>query len=280
MGRRIPDSIRKRVAQQWVSGISREVIARDNQISTGTVSKIINEFKENGFDLDLLREVALVLKREGLRIDLLPSAVRLRNRLEERGLDEIKIDSLIETIDVHCFRRRLSVEQFVDTIQNLSSLSEKIGMPLDHLPMHVDRLKQEIKSLEEKMKDARTKVRKFVRVSYVTMDEVDDYKRNKHKLRNYESLRKQADELQQQLNYYNGPGKFVLDISEEKLKNLSTILHKSLTISDLVEMLHYLCTNPTSNIDIFNALAARWFGMSSDTQNNESSNTTKYEKRF
>jgi predicted glycosyl hydrolase (DUF1957 family) len=119
-----------------------------------------------------------------------------------------------------------------------------------------------------------------VRVSYVTMDEVDDYKRNKHKLRNYESLRKQADELQQQLNYYTSPGKFVLDISEEKLKNLSTILHKSLTRNDLVEILHYICTNPISNIDIFNALAARRFGMSSDTQNKESSNTTKYEKRI
>jgi type I site-specific restriction endonuclease len=150
-------------------------------------------------------------------------------------------------------------------------------MPLDHLPMHVDRLKQEIKSLEEKTKDARIKVRKFVQASYVTMDEVDDYKRNKDKLRNYESLRKQADELQQQLNYYTSPGKFVLDISEEKLKDLSTFLHKSLTRSDLVEMLHYLCTNPTSNIDIFNALAARRFGMSSYThiKNHQTQPNTK-----
>ena len=87
MGRRIPNPIRIRVAQQWIAGVSRDVIAKDNKISTGTVSTIIRGFKDDGFDLDLLREVALLLKREGLEITLLPSSVRLRKRLEERGLN-------------------------------------------------------------------------------------------------------------------------------------------------------------------------------------------------
>ena len=129
MGHRIPNPIRIRVAQQWIAGVSRDVIAKDNKIATGTVSTIIRGFRDDGFDLDLLREVALLLKREGLEITLLPSSVRLRKRLEERGVNEMKIDSLIETIDVHCFRRGIAVEQFVDTIQYVSSLSDKLGIP-------------------------------------------------------------------------------------------------------------------------------------------------------
>jgi transposase len=60
MGPRIPDPKRKRaLAQQWVEGVSRHIIAKENQIGTGTVSRIIRGFKEDGFDLDLLREVGL-----------------------------------------------------------------------------------------------------------------------------------------------------------------------------------------------------------------------------
>lgn len=94
MGSRIPNPIRNRVAQQWVMGVSRDIIAKDNQISTGTVSTIIHGFKDDGFIFDLLREAALLLKKEGLDITLLPSSVRLRQRLAERGLNEMQIDSL------------------------------------------------------------------------------------------------------------------------------------------------------------------------------------------
>lgn len=110
MGSRIPNPIRNRVAQQWVMGVYRDIIAKDNQIGTGTVSTIIHGFKDDGFIFDLLREAALLLKKEGLDITLLPSSERLRQRLEERGLNEMKLDSLIETIDVHCFRRGIAVE--------------------------------------------------------------------------------------------------------------------------------------------------------------------------
>ena len=55
--------------------------------------------------IDLLREAALLLKKEGLNITLLPSSLRAPtkargSRFEERRLTEIQIDSLIETIDI------------------------------------------------------------------------------------------------------------------------------------------------------------------------------------
>ena len=59
MGPRIPDPKRKRaLAQQWVEGVSRHIIAKENQIGTGTVSRIIRGFKEDGFDLDLLSKAS------------------------------------------------------------------------------------------------------------------------------------------------------------------------------------------------------------------------------
>jgi hypothetical protein len=162
MGSRIPNPIRNRVAQQWVMGVSRDIIAKDNQISTGTVSTIIHGFKDDGFIFDPLREAALLLKKEGLDITLLPSSARLRRRLEERGLNEMQIDSLIEAIDVHCFRRGIAVEQFVDTIQEISALLDSLEIPVNELPQFIAKEKEEIEILKQVSRDTKSKKDKEV----------------------------------------------------------------------------------------------------------------------
>ncbi len=41
MGARIPETIRKQVLVEWLAGITRDQIANNNKIGTGTVSGII-----------------------------------------------------------------------------------------------------------------------------------------------------------------------------------------------------------------------------------------------
>jgi hypothetical protein len=45
MGGKIPKTIKKRVIMQWLYGISRDQIAKANQIGAGTVSAIIKQCK-------------------------------------------------------------------------------------------------------------------------------------------------------------------------------------------------------------------------------------------
>ena len=40
----IPETIKSRVIMQWLQGLSRDAIARDNNISTGAVSNVVNEW--------------------------------------------------------------------------------------------------------------------------------------------------------------------------------------------------------------------------------------------
>jgi hypothetical protein len=64
MGSRIPNRIRNRVAQQWVMGVSRDIIAKDNQIGTGTVSTIIHGFKDDGFILTFSEKLQYCSRRK------------------------------------------------------------------------------------------------------------------------------------------------------------------------------------------------------------------------
>ena len=46
MPRAIENEIKTNVIRQWLDGETRDKIATDNQIGSGTVSGIINEFKK------------------------------------------------------------------------------------------------------------------------------------------------------------------------------------------------------------------------------------------
>lgn len=87
MGGRVPITIRRQVIKQWLNGHSRDQIAKDNDIGAGTVTTIIKQcsqekreqfFDDADFELDLIRELAVMLKREGLAVNSFASALRLQ----------------------------------------------------------------------------------------------------------------------------------------------------------------------------------------------------------
>ena len=59
--------IKQQVIKQWLQITSRDQIAKNNDIGAGTVRPIIKDAKQKDIpDIDLLREVALLLKNEDL----------------------------------------------------------------------------------------------------------------------------------------------------------------------------------------------------------------------
>src|SRR5918998_196194 len=73
-------SIRERVIKQWLQGMSRDEIAKDNDIGAGTVSSIIKDAKQEIPDIDLLREAALVLKKYDLDLSVFAPSIKLKKR--------------------------------------------------------------------------------------------------------------------------------------------------------------------------------------------------------
>jgi hypothetical protein len=95
---KVPRSIRERVIKQWLIGMSRDEIAKDNDIGAGTVTAIIKDAKQEIPDIDLLREVALVLKKYGLDLSVFAQSIRLKNKLDKMDLNEDQIETLIEKL--------------------------------------------------------------------------------------------------------------------------------------------------------------------------------------
>ena len=167
--------------RQWLEGTPRRQIAKDNQIGTGTVSEIIKAIKEKDSEagIDVLRATAVILRREGFNTDTLLESIRLKQFLDEIGLKEEKLEDFAKDLDIHCFKRGLTPDTFMNLVANISSLSDSLGFPVEELP-------ESIKSSKELLNDTnlliknRSLMLKRVNENYnVTITELEEYRRNR-----------------------------------------------------------------------------------------------------
>src|SRR5918995_7468351 len=101
MKQKIPKSVRERVIKQWLQSMSRDEIAKDNDIGAGTVSAIIKDAKEEIPDIDLLREAVLILKKNDFDLSVFACSIRLKNKLNGMDLNEDQVESFIENIIIY-----------------------------------------------------------------------------------------------------------------------------------------------------------------------------------
>lgn len=179
MGTRTPPSIKKEVVRLWLKGLPRNQIANEVDIGAGTVSSIINECRQNDPDFDLLREVAVITKNEGMNLNFAASSIRLKRVLEGKGLNEEQIESFIEKIEVHCFKRNLDVGEFINLIFKISNISNNLNVPIDNLPESISQKKEELYQIIGKVADLESEKEDLLKEKEVTMDMLSDYEINR-----------------------------------------------------------------------------------------------------
>ncbi len=70
----------------------------------GTVTNITKQTKDTIPDIDLLRQVALIMEKGNLDLNHFASSIRLKNIFDRLDLREENVESLIGEINLHCFR--------------------------------------------------------------------------------------------------------------------------------------------------------------------------------
>ena len=202
MPAKIPKSIRERVIKQWLEGMSRDEIAKNNDIGAGTVSAIIKDIKQKDIpDIDLLRGIAILLKKEELDLDVFACSIRIKKKMDDMGLNEDQIEPLIEKINIHCFKRGLTVDEYFNNVDKVCALSENLGMPVDQLPNHIIQQELELEKVEKETEDAKLKQRQVLQNYDVTMDILEEYKRDKPLIDHIKKLEKKLEEGEEEKNH-------------------------------------------------------------------------------
>jgi hypothetical protein len=142
--------IKQRVIAQYLQGVSRDKIAADNGIGTGTVSNIIDEWKKEVQDSDYesIRELSVFCKKQGITLNALASCIRLNNYIQSLGANESTLESLIVNLANYPDRDPAKL------IEAAAQISES-GIPLEKLEEHVKTLVAEEEMLQREIDEGR-----------------------------------------------------------------------------------------------------------------------------
>src|SRR5918998_2266482 len=105
MAPQAPPEIRVEVLTQWLQALSRDDIAKMVGIGACTVSEILKAYRQCNPDFDHLRELVVAIKRGGVSTEEYAYTIRLRRMLNDYGLSEEHIESLIRSASSHCFKK-------------------------------------------------------------------------------------------------------------------------------------------------------------------------------
>jgi hypothetical protein len=294
---KIPETIRSKVNSEWLYGLSRDEIAKNNGIGAGTVSAIIKEAIQEDPEFDLQRQVAIILKRENnLDIKSFASLIRIRNKLiKEMGLNnndekskveieiqeiEHKIELLIVSLAVFCFKRGFSIDKLVDVIEKISSLEEQTKIPIDQLPNQLLQQQGDLESIEKEIQEKKLKKQLLLNDYDTTTDILEEYITNRPLFEKYIDLKRELEEEKRErkrladyiceLEIINYMLKYEWSIptGEIDLINSDYNSRSKLTAEQLFKMAEDLLHNPSKYVDVIFSLKERYLEMAEVSNNN------------
>jgi uncharacterized coiled-coil DUF342 family protein len=153
MGVRIPQLLKIKVLNQWLKGVSRDSIAINYQISGGSVSAIIQDFKNKDIpDIDLLRGVAVELRNKDLELNQFASSMRLRKMLDNLDLPEERIEKFLEHLCVFFYKDDdRNVEKFLSQLESVSEMAISLDTSIYDILGELDKKRIESRELDNEI---------------------------------------------------------------------------------------------------------------------------------
>jgi hypothetical protein len=175
----IEESIKRKVIQEWLSGIPRSKIAIDNNIGEGTVSGIVSEFKIglDAAEFDSARELALAAKKQGLNLSDLASHFRLYNFFRNSGTAEEDIESFVTNISID----GASTEKVIALVNQLYDVSKEESIPLDQVTGYIKEKLEQKQRIDEDVKAADS----LLQGKNMSIETIDEHEKLNEKLNEY-----------------------------------------------------------------------------------------------
>jgi len=280
MSANIPGPIKVEVIRKWLEGKSRDRIAKEVGIAAGTVSSILKESRHNEPPFDLMREVAIKLSRQGDSVESFAPLIRCREilrKIEGLGVNtkyggdgerdykephpqqqavakgEEKMESLIVSLEVHCFKAGLSIKEFIDLVDDIYSTADRLGVTLENLSSYT-------KGLE----DLAHKLRKEVQLQkqQALLKEAEQNRpliaRNQELKEEINAMKRQREtEIEQATSASRAIDEYDMTVSEDEIEEASKKIGHNLDLDKLHTILMEVYHHPSKYTDVIAQLMRR-----------------------
>ncbi|MDW0216985.1 MAG: helix-turn-helix domain-containing protein [Nitrososphaeraceae archaeon] len=153
--------VKNEVLRLYLSGYSQENIAKELNISVGTVNTFVSEIIQSDDTFDLQRQIAIVSKKNGVDIRDIAANLRWKNLIKQSSLDDRKIEKFLDAMGIlinkYSIKPSIAANQFYSLIETMlrdniepHKLKGEIKLGLDEL----QRIKDQIKINDELLKQS------------------------------------------------------------------------------------------------------------------------------
>jgi hypothetical protein len=108
---------------------------------------------------------------------------------------EEKIESLIVALQVFCFKKNLSINEFANLVYDLSSTADKIGVSLENLPGYIKQLESSVQRLKREIEDKRLEKQDALADYDATLESLEEFSANRTLFERNQKLRIQLDKM-------------------------------------------------------------------------------------
>ena len=159
------------VVRQYFSGLSYDEIAAATGVSKGAVAGIVSDLKAGKFpevadladQVELLRELALDLKKAGLAPGQCAVGLAVLHRVYECGLDVADIERW--PVILKLAGNDDEAKQFVDMVYHIQDVEKEMGVPLHKIDAKVSEMKAKATQLEPTLKKVEALQHEIVELS-------------------------------------------------------------------------------------------------------------------
>jgi hypothetical protein len=157
----IPSDIRLGVIYEWLRGNSRDRIAVIYNISTGAVTNIINEWRNNigAYIAEDLRELSVSLKKANITPVQCSTGFRVAKIMERLGITEDQFESFMSGVYDRCQKLELGPDQIEKYLMETINIS-KIVFP-SQIPNYINTKKTEIEELQKQIESRQETISKL-----------------------------------------------------------------------------------------------------------------------
>jgi len=157
----IPEHIKSAVIDAWLMGKIRDEIASEYNISTGSVSNIIEQWQNmiGVYDANNLRELGLGLKKAKTTPVQCADGLRIKKIINKLGIDEAHLFDFLQKLYNKSKEERSEPAKIITLVEALDAFPEINS--LNDIPQYINKERQEKIKLDEEINYKKHEIEKL-----------------------------------------------------------------------------------------------------------------------
>ena len=219
----------EKILRGWLLGVSRDQIAESLGVAEGTITNVIEFYKQNDNTIDLQRQIAVVAHKSDTNISQIASNLSWDNALKRAGSDNQNVIDFVSQLHKECDINGITEKQAISIIIQIADFVTKEKIPLTKVASYVEngyaeleRVEAEIAKNKQIQQKSNADVQEVVAKNIASLDEIKDFLKSKETLQAYGLW---IGDLAKTVNFINKLKKNSYDISSiiSKLSSIDSL---------------------------------------------------------